>query len=494
MIAHITREIVSILKGKKLKEQLTQALCLKLQCDRVGEIAEILRTAVEKSSLSLYRGNIYAFDGTIYRKIDKAAYNASIAAAMRAIGVSNGDITSKQSQIRQTAFYGVVTKELDVKKNVICFKNCVLDVYTGKADKFNKKYHVLYQLDYDYAPKGIKKLLNPPRPPRKKKKSQKNKNVKVDVVSVTNVVNVETNDDAADCKLWKKFINQMLPDKKVQMAVQEILALPYVDRKVAKIEKLFLFCGKGANGKSVIYDIMNDILGQQNVQTFDISALINGDESKWNIDAINQVSLNYCSEIDKKTICSSRIKSLISGEGVTACQKGCKPYTARDLPFIIGNVNELPHTTDNTYGFFRRIMVVPFNVTIEKGKEDLTLHEKLKAELPGILNWILEGRRRLVKNGYRFTQSRIIDDATNGYEKNSNPAVTFMMDSGYSVKPAKEGDKYTDITPTALYEQYKKYCAKNLVIELTPDAFSKTLVNKGYKEAGKRYYRLYKTK
>lgn len=451
MILHLTREIVSILKGKKLKKELDAALSLKLQCDRVGEIAEILRTAVEKSSLSLYRGDIYAFDGTIYRKIEKSAYNASIAAAMRAVGVSNGDITSKQTPIRQTAFYGVVTKELNVKKNVICFKNCVLDVYTGKADKFNKKHHVLYQLDYDYNPD-------------------------------------------AECKLWNKFITQMLPDKKVRMVVQEILSLPYIDRKVAKIEKLFLFCGKGANGKSVIYDIMNDILGPQNVQTFDISALINGDESKWNIDAINQVSLNYCSEIDKKTICSSRIKSLISGEGVTACQKGCKPYTARDLPFIIGNVNELPHTTDNTYGFFRRIMVVPFNVTIEKGKEDLMLHKKLKAELPGILNWILEGRKRLVKNSYRFSLSKMIEDATNGYEKNSNPAVTFMMDSGYSVKPTKEGDKYMDITPTALYEQYKKYCAKNLVIELTPDAFSKTLVNKGYKEAGKRYYRLYKTK
>lgn len=451
MINRLTKEITSILKGKKLKEQLTQALSLKLQCDRVGEIAEVLRYAVEKSSLSLYRGDIYAFDGTIYRKIEKAAYNASIAAAMRNMGVSNGDITSKQSQIRQTAFYGVVTKELEVKKNVICFKNCVLNVYTGEGYKFNKKYHALYQLDYNYEPK-------------------------------------------AKCDLWIKFINQMLPDKKERMAVQEILSLPYIDRKIAKIEKLFLFCGKGANGKSVIYDIMNDILGQQNVQTFDISALINGDESKWNIDAINQVSLNYCSEIDKKTICSSRIKSLISGEGVTACQKGCKPYTARDLPFIIGNVNELPHTTDNTYGFFRRIMVIPFDVTVPKGKEDLMLHEKLRAELPGILNWILEGRERLVKNGYKFTFSQKIDDATNGYEKNSNPAVTFMMDEGYSTTPNKEGDKYEDIKPTDLYEQYKKYCATNLVFEMTADAFSKTLVNKGYKDAGKRYYRLYKTK
>lgn len=451
MISHLTKEIVSILKCKKLKSLLDAALSQKLQGDRVGDIAEVLRMAVEKSSLALYRGDIYAFDGTIYRKIEKTAYNAAIAAVMREIGVSNGDITSKQSQMRQTAYYGVVTKELNVKKNVICYKNCVLDVYSGVASKFNKKHHVLYQLSYDY------------------------------------------NKDA-DCKLWLKFMNQMLPDKKVRMVVQEILSLPFIDRKVAKIEKMFLFCGKGANGKSVIYDIMNDILGQQNVQTFDISALINGDESKWNIDAINQVSLNYCSEIDKKTICSSRIKSLISGEGITACQKGCKPYTARDMPFIIGNVNELPHTTDNTYGFFRRIMVVPFNVTIERGKEDLMLHEKLRTELSGILNWILEGRARLVKNGYRFTHSEIIEEATNGYEKNSNPTITFMMDEGYSIKPSKQGDRYEDITPKVLYERYKEYCAKNLVLEVNENTFSRTLINKGYKDPDRRYYRLYKTK
>lgn len=451
MINHLTKELTSLLKSKKLKILLDAALCQKLQGDRVGNIAEVLRMAVEKSSLSLYRGDIYAFDGTIYRKIEKTAYNAVIAAVMRNVGVSNGDITSKQSQMRQTAYYGVVTKELNVQKNVICYKNCVLDVYTGKASRFNKKHCVLYQLDYDYLPD-------------------------------------------ADCKLWRKFINQMLPDKKVQMVIQEILSLPFIDRKIAKIEKMFLFCGKGANGKSVIYDIMNDILGQQNVQTFDISALINGDESKWNIDAINQVSLNYCSEIDKKTICSSRIKSLISGEGITACQKGCKPYTARDMPFIIGNVNELPHTTDNTYGFFRRIMVVPFDVTIEKGKEDLMLHEKLRAELSGILNWILEGRARLVKNGYRFTYSKIIDDATNGYEKNSNPAITFMMDEGYSVKPLKQGDRCENIAPKALYERYKEYCVKNLVLEVNENTFSRTLINKGYKDPDRRYYRLYKTK
>lgn len=451
MILHLTKEITLILKGKKLKTLLDAALCQKLQGDRVGDIAEVLRIAVEKSSLSLYRGDIYAFDGTIYRKIEKTAYNAAIAAVMRNVGVSNGDITSKQGQIRQTAYYGVVTKELNVRKNVICFKNCVLDVYTGESSKFNKKHHVLYQLDYDYNPD-------------------------------------------ADCKLWKKFITQMLPDKKVQMVVQEILSLPFIDRKIAKIEKMFLFCGKGANGKSVIYDIMNDILGQQNIQTFDLSALVNGDDSKWNIDAINCSMLNYCSEIDKKTICSSRIKSLISGEGITACQKGCKPYTARDMPFIIGNVNELPHTTDNTYGFFRRIMVVPFEVTIEKGKEDLMLHEKLKTELSGILNWILEGRARLVKNGYKFTYSKIIEDATNGYEKNSNPAITFMMEEGYSVKRLKDSDKCVDIQPRELYEQYKEYCAKNLILEVNENTFSRTLINKGYKDPDRRYYRLYKTK
>ncbi|RHV92602.1 hypothetical protein DXA95_12415 [Odoribacter sp. OF09-27XD] len=451
MIPHLTREIVSILKGKKLKKELDAALSLKLQCDRVGEIAEVLRKAVQKSSLALFRGEIYAFDGRIYQKMEKSAYNASIAAVMREIGVSNGDITAKQSQMRETAFYGVVTKKLDVRKNVICFKNCVLDVYTGKVSKFNKSNHVLYQLDYDYIPD-------------------------------------------AKCPLWEKFINQMLPNKKVQMVVQEILALPYVDRKQAKIEKMFLFCGKGANGKSVIYDIMNDILGQQNVQTFDLSALVNGDDSKWNIDAINHSMLNYCSEIDKKTICSSRIKSLISGEGVTACQKGQKPYTARDMPFIIGNVNELPHTTDNTYGFFRRIMVIPFSVTIPKGKEDLRLHDKLKEELPGILNWILEGRQRLVKNGYRFTQSKIVNNATYWYERNSNPAVAFVMDEGYSVSPSKPDDEPENITPTELYDRYVQYCKSTLTLVVNSDTFTKTLINKGYRDPKKRYYTLYKTK
>lgn len=139
-------------------------------------------------------------------------------------------------------------------------------------------------------------------------------------------------------------------------------------------------------------------------------------------------------------------------------------------------------------------MVIPFTVTVPRGQEDLRLHEKLRGELSGILNWILEGRARLVRNGYRFTQSKTVDDATYWYERNSNPAIAFMMDEGYSAVPVSAGDMPEDITPAELYRRYEEYCRNTLTFAVNSDTFTKTLISKGYRDPRKRHYRLYRTK
>lgn len=79
-------------------------------------------------------------------------------------------------------------------------------------------------------------------------------------------------------------------------------------------------------------------------------------------------------------------------------------------------LNELPKTNDTSNGFYRRFLIAPFNVQIPKNKINPNLAKDIIShELPGIMNWVLEGRKRLVKNG-AFIDSPVMSKALEEYK------------------------------------------------------------------------------
>jgi len=91
-------------------------------------------------------------------------------------------------------------------------------------------------------------------------------------------------------------------------------------------------------------------------------------------------------------------------------------------------VNTLPDTMDNTHGFYRKIESIPFRRKFTNEDKDVELFDKLKLELPGILNWALEGLHRLMANNYQFTKSQAIEDMKREYEEEQNPILKFYKD------------------------------------------------------------------
>ena len=80
-------------------------------------------------------------------------------------------------------------------------------------------------------------------------------------------------------------------------------------------------------------------------------------------------------------------------------------------------LNELPKTNDISNGFYRRFLIAPFNVQIPKNRINPNLaKEIISHELPGIMNWVLEGRKRLVRNG-KFTDSPVMNKTLEEYKK-----------------------------------------------------------------------------
>jgi putative DNA primase/helicase len=115
---------------------------------------------------------------------------------------------------------------------------------------------------------------------------------------------------------------------------------------------------------------------------------------------------------------------------------GCDPISAnrKNMVFWEGQLqtrflvlsNELPHFIDSSAALISRFIVVQFTQSW-LGKEDPSLEERLGLELPGILNWALEGYRRLHERG-RFEQPPSGLDAIRAMEDLASPVKAFVRD------------------------------------------------------------------
>lgn len=86
-------------------------------------------------------------------------------------------------------------------------------------------------------------------------------------------------------------------------------------------------------------------------------------------------------------------------------------------------LNELPKTNDTSNGFYRRFLIAPFNVQIPKSKINSNLlKDIISHELPGIMNWVLEGRERLRMNG-KFTDSPVMNKTLEEYRQKGSKKI-----------------------------------------------------------------------
>jgi P4 family phage/plasmid primase-like protien len=238
------------------------------------------------------------------------------------------------------------------------------------------------------------------------------------------------------------------------------LGLVFVDRGVSKLEKILWLVGEGANGKGVVFETIMGVLGRENCTNIDLAELTSGSNRDKNIARINGKLLNYCSEVSRKSIASDFAKALISGEPLPARELYGMPFTAYNIPLMMANTNKMPKTSDNTYAYFRRMIIMPFNVTIPEDMQDKNLAYKLKDEYSGILNWILAGRKRIVSNNFRFTKSSLVEQRLTDYIYEDGSITHFLRDSGYARKKDDITDRGIAITATELYGEYVRWCEK----------------------------------
>lgn len=251
---------------------------------------------------------------------------------------------------------------------------------------------------------------------------------------------------------FQEYLDKVLPTKALQNILAEYLGYVFIRSSTLKLEQALILFGSGANGKSVFYEVVTRLFGDENIATYSLQTLTN--DSGYQRAMIANKLVNYASEINGK-LEASIFKQLVSGEPVEARLPYGNPFIMSDYAKLIFNCNELPWDVEHTRAFYRRFLIIPFEVTIPESEQDKELAKKIiDDELSGVFNWVLEGLKRLLKQK-RFTDCEAVQEARSQYEKESDSVRLFLDETGYV--PCDENPiKLEDI-----YCEYKRFCLED---------------------------------
>ena len=277
-------------------------------------------------------------------------------------------------------------------------------------------------------------------------------------------------DPSTRCPLFDKYLQRVLPDADCRKVLAEYMG--YIFTTGLKLEKAAILYGSGANGKSVFFEVVNALIGPDNICSYSLQNLTKYD-SYQRAELSNKL-LNYASEINGK-LEASIFKQLVSGEPVEARQIYGRPFVMREYGKLMFNCNELPKEVENTNAFFRRFLIIPFDQIIPENEQDPELAAKIiRDELSGVFNWMLEGLGRLLQQR-TFTRSTMIREQVEDFRRESDSVAMFLDEGGY--KP----DPQSSILLKDLFYDYRSFCYENGYTPCSLKTVSKRLKNAGYK-------------
>lgn len=380
-----------------------------LSIENVLEIAEDNRWGLCKN-----HDFIYLYNGTYWNQLDKETFQKFLGEAAEKMNVPK--FSARYYKFRKELFEQFLgtaylePKEPSANKVLINLQNGTFEVSEKRTQlrPFDRADFITYQLPFEY-------------------------------------------DSNATAPIFESYLNRVLPDKDRQNVLAEYLGFVFIKHGSNRLkeEKALILYGTGANGKSVFFEIVSALLGSQNTSNFSLQSLT--DSTGYYRAKLANKLVNYGSEINGK-LESALFKQLVSGEPVEARLPYGEPFALKQYAKLIFNCNELPRDVEHTNAYFRRFLIIPFDITIPPQEQDKQLHTKIiESELSGVFNWVLDGLNRLLKQKH-FTDCEAAQQAVEQYKSQSDSVKMFIDESDYKNSPTEWK------LIKELYPEYRSYC------------------------------------
>ena len=286
----------------------------------------------------------------------------------------------------------------------------------------------------------------------------------------------------ATCPRFMQYLEEVQPNEKNREMLQMIaglLLIPDTSYNVA-----FFLVGQGGTGKSVFMNVLEALVGSDNCCCVPLASLafrfanIGLTESLANIIGDMPVTPDSGRLADMEGV----FKKVTSGETLFVERKFMNGKEARVTARCVFATNEMPHFSDRSNGVWDRVRVIPFNVVFRNtDKQNPHLFEELCGELPGILNWALDGLRKL-RDHKTFPQSEEGRMVLEQLREDCDHEGTFLRETVHA-------DENGNVESQSLYMSYRNWCQNNgyspvgankfrsAVLRMFPDVTYKRVTN-----------------
>lgn len=272
------------------------------------------------------------------------------------------------------------------------------------------------------------------------------------------------------------YLEQVLPNQDTRKTLQQVAGYLFV--KDLKMEKVIFLFGFGANGKSVFFEVLSGVIGINNISNYSLESLT--DDKGYSRAMIKDKIVNYGTDIRLTRIDAGKLKTLASGEPIEARLPYRDPFIMNDYAKFIFNVNKMDSANiEHTHGFYRRLLVIPFNQTIADDKQDKDLHKKILVDRAGFLNWIIEGARQVIENRDIF----ISDECLKFKQQFIRETDSVAMFEDNILEDLKGNIYFKSVTNA--HKEYKEFCVEAGKKPLGRTNFSKGMVALGFEKSKK---------
>lgn len=261
--------------------------------------------------------------------------------------------------------------------------------------------------------------------------------------------------------VFEKYLDDITcGDKGLKQVIQEMFGYCLSTSTVA--EKAFFLIGSGCNGKSVMAKLIQMLVGEGNFSNTSLSAL----GGNFGLASLINSNVNIAAENTNGRVNSEIFKAVVSGDTVEVNRKYKDALSVKLHAKLVLLFNALPETDDLSFGFFRKILIIPFDKTFSKETIDVDLINKLEKELSGIFQWALQGLERLRRNNYVFSPCARCEQELERYKRSLNPVAEYIVSN--LIINSEKSMKRSDI-----YRAYAQHCYDNSIEVLQCQKFWK---------------------
>jgi putative DNA primase/helicase len=274
--------------------------------------------------------------------------------------------------------------------------------------------------------------------------------------------------------LWTAFLERIAPDAELRAFLKRWCGYSMTG---ATTEHKFCFAyGTGANGKSTFINTITGILGDYatiaDTGTFIASRI---DRHPTDVAKLHGFRLVVAQETEKgRRWDEAKIKSMTGGDKMTARFMRCDffDFTPKFKLWITGNYKPILSNVDEAMR--RRMLLVPFTVQIPPEDRDPDLFEKLKAEWPAILRWMIDGCLEWQQIG--LAPPAIISEATDAYFEDQDLIKQWLDEC------TEDGGPYAFTSTSRLFASWKTWCDARGLVTGNAQNLSDALHDRGFEK------------